>query len=266
MIKKTIFITGAGSGLGKQAAIALAKRGHKVIATTHYEEQISDIMKISRKEGLDLYAFKLDILKEKDRKLVLNYNIDAFIANAAIGDSGSVSEIYIDRVEKVFITNVFANLKLIQLVFRKMLEQEKGGRIIFLSSLAGRIPIPFLSPYCASKAAIDVFAACLRNEAKIMKNAKLEIGIIEPGAYATGFNKENNEKKYKWMKKNSYFCDIVKDIEYYEKNAWDFIEVKPYDSIIRKYIRAVEDKKLRHRYSAPWWQTISIQIGRIFGM
>lgn len=266
MNKKAILITGAGSGLGKEAAIELAKRGHKVIATTHYENESITLNEIAEKQKINLTSFKLDILEEQDRLEVLKYDIDVFIANAAIGDSGSVSEVFVSRIEKVFNTNVFSNIKLAQIVLSQMIKNNKTGRIIFLSSLAGRIPMPFLSPYCASKAAIEVFATCLRNELKLLKNVNIEIGIIEPGAYATGFNKENNEKKYKWMKQNSYFIKIVDKIQYYEEKIWNLIEVKQYTSIIKRYIKVVEIKKLKHRYSAPVIQTFVVQLGRIFGM
>ena len=266
MNKKTILITGAGSGLGKEAVIALAKRGHKVIATTHYENEAKEIQEKAEKENLDIISFKLDILEEQDRLEVLKYDIDVFIANAAIGDSGCVAEVFVSRIEEVFNTNVFSNIKLVQIVIAQMIKNKKRGRVIFLSSLAGRIPMPFLSPYCASKAAIEVFATCLRNELKLLKDINIEIGVIEPGAYATGFNKENNEKKYTWMKEDSYFIKIVDKIQYYEEKIWNFIEMKPYTSIIKRYIKVVETKKLKHRYSAPIIQTFFVQLGRMIGM
>lgn len=266
MYKKTVLITGSGTGLGKQAVIELARRGHKVIATTHYENEASKMKELALKENLDIISFKLDILVEQDRLQVLKYDIDVFIANAAIGDSGSVSEVFVSRIEEVFNTNVFANMKLAQIVLAQMIKNNKNGRIVFLSSLAGRIPMPFLAPYCASKAAIEVLANCLRNEMKLLKNVNIEIGVIEPGAYATGFNKENNEKKYGWMKQNSYFINILNKIKYYEEKIWNFIEVKPYTSIIKRYIKVVETKKLKHRYSAPIIQTFFVQLGRIIGM
>ncbi len=195
-IKKTIFITGSGSGFGKSAVIALGKRGHKIISSVHYETQIDDMLEIKEKEKIDIDVIKLDITKEEDRNLLLNYDIDVLICNAAIGDSGSIADIYVDRIEDVFNTNVFCNIRLAQLALNQMINK-KTGRIIFLSSLAGRIPFPFLAPYCSSKFAIEGFVTCLRNEMKILNkltNTNIQIGMIEPGAYATGFNKENNTK------------------------------------------------------------------------
>lgn len=193
--KKTILITGSGSGLGKEAAISLARRGHKVIATVFYKNQVKELIDIAANEHLDLIAFKLDVRNNSDRALLLSYQFDVLISNAAIGDSGSVADIYVDRIRDVFETNVFSNIELIQIALSKMIFRN-SGRIIILSSMAGRIPFAFLSPYCASKYALECFGICLHKELKKLPNNKVEICLIEPGAYATGFNKENNEKKY----------------------------------------------------------------------
>lgn len=264
-MKKKIFLTGAGSGLGKEAAVALARRGHEVYASVHYECQIEELEEIAKKEKLNLQVFKLDILIAQEREKVLDYDIDVLICNAAIGDSGSVAEVFVDRIEKVFETNVFANLRLLQLVLQRMIKQKGRGRIIILSSQVGRIPMPFLSPYCASKFALEAFATCLRQEMKMLTNVNIEICLIEPGAYATGFNKENNEKKYQWMDHHSYFKENINKIQKIEKTVWNFLEQKPYDSIIKKYVKAVEAKKPKFRYTAPWWQAMGIQLGRIIG-
>ena len=217
MDKKTVLITGAGSGLGREAAFMLAKRGHKVIVTTQFESQVKEVMEMAKNKQIELECFKLDILEEEDRNLVNNYNIDVFIANAAIGESGSIAEIPIQKVKNVFQTNIFCNMELMQIVLKNMIKKDINGRIIFLASLAGRIPMPFLSPYCASKAAIEIFATCLRQEVKLLEYANIQVGIIEPGAYATGFNKENNEKMYVWMDEKSYFYNIINKIKYYQK-------------------------------------------------
>ena len=111
MIPKTVVITGAGSGLGREAAIALAKRGHKVIATTEYERQSKELNILAEDRNISLEAFKLDIRLEEDRNKLSGIDFDVLINNAAIGDSGSISDITVDRIENVFETNVFSNIK-----------------------------------------------------------------------------------------------------------------------------------------------------------
>ena len=235
-----------------------------MIATVFYKNQIDDLNKIAAEEKLDLTIFQLDIRKIEDRELILKYSFDTLICNAAIGDSGSVADIYIDRIRNVFETNVFSNLELIQLALSKMIPKNIG-RIIILSSMVGRIPFAFLSPYCASKFSLECFGICLYKELKKLPNNNVKICLIEPGAYATGFNKENNEKKYTWLYKNSYFKNIISSIRKKEDIKWNFLEQKPYNSIIKKYIHAVEDNYPKFRYYAPWWQAIGIQFLRIIG-
>ncbi len=265
MKKKTIFITGAGSGLGMDAALALAKRGHKVYATVQYENQADNLNNISKEQNLNLESFKLDIRLEEDRKKIEYYNFDVFISNAAIGDSGSVSEIQVDRIENVFETNVFSNIKITQLAIKNFIKNKKG-RVIFVSSLVGRVSMPFLAPYCASKFSLEALAYSLKKEMKQLDGINIDIAIIEPGAYATGFNKENNDKKYDWMKNKSYFKYKLDEIRQNEIKKWNFLEKKSFNSIIKQYINSVEDTRVKFRYTAPKLQAIFIQIERILGI
>lgn len=264
MKSKIVFISGAGSGVARETAFKLVNRKHKVIVGTQFEEEAIVINKIAELENLELEAIKQDILDDRDIKLIENYDIDVLILNAAIGESGSISEIPIEKVEKVFKTNIYSNIKLTQLAIKKAIENNKNLRIILISSLAGRITMPFLSTYCASKSALESLFFALMWEMKLIKNPKIEVTIIEPGTYATGFNKENNEKKYEWMKENSYF-DVEK-IRTIEDKVWKIIERKSFKTVINKYIKAVETKHLKARYYTPLSQALFIQFLRIIGI
>lgn len=262
---KKVFITGAGSGLGKEAAISLAQRGHTVYATAHYEEEVEILKNYARENNLDIIAFKLDILLDEDRKKILDFDFDTFIANAAIGDSGSVIEVSMDRIKNCFETNLFATIELAQMVMKKNIEDKTKCRLIFISSLWGRISVPFLAPYCATKFALEAFVESLHSELPQLPNNTLEVCLIEPGLYATGFNKINTEKKYEWMDDNSYFKSNFEKIKENDIKALELFELKTYETIVKKYIKAVETKKIKFRYTAPITQSTVHQIARIFG-
>lgn len=261
---KRILITGAGTGIGRASAIALSKRGHYVYATTHTEEQAKALNNLAKKKNLSLKSFKLDILSPKDRLLVDPLKIDVLINNAAIGDSGSVSEIDVDRYRRTFETNVFSNIELTQRVLKNMISNG-SGRIIFISSLAGRITIPFLSPYTATKFAIEAIATSLRKEMQELDKANIEVTIIEPGAYHTGFNQKNISKQFTWMKDKSYFKGKIKQLAFKQYKYFQLTELKSIRTIVKQYINAVEDKNLKDRYIAPCYQGTLIQIKRILG-
>lgn len=130
-----ILITGAGSGLGKFASIALAELGFHIFANVEYESEIEDFQKIIISKSLKIDVFCFNILDENARKMISSFDVDILICNAAIGDSGSVAEVSVDRIRKVFDTNAFAHLDCIQLALENMILKKKAGRIIILSSL-----------------------------------------------------------------------------------------------------------------------------------
>ena len=259
---KKILITGCGSGLGRKASFALANRGHYVYATTHTEEQANEINSFNKKYNLPIESFKLDILNSNDRLKITNLEIDVLINNAAIGNSGSVAEVDSDIYRETIETNVFCPIELTQLVLKQMIPRKKG-RIIFVSSLAGRSPIPFLSPYCATKFALESICPSLNEELKELKNVNIPVILIEPGSYATGFNQKNISKQFKWMKIHSYFKNNIHSLENKQYTYFKLTESTNFDSIIDKYIKAVEDRYPKERYVSPPSQGAFIKIKNI---
>ncbi|MDO9000636.1 SDR family NAD(P)-dependent oxidoreductase [Sediminibacterium sp.] len=262
-MKKTILITGAGTGIGKATAFELARKGHDVIATTETEEQSLDLKNEIKSANILMEVFKLDITNKTDRKKIENYNLDVLINNAGIGESGSLAEIDINKVRNNFEVNVFSTLEISQLALKKMLVR-KQGTIIFISSLAGRITMPFLGPYCMTKFALSSGAETLRREIHRVRE-NVHISIIEPGGYHTGFNQKNIAKKYVWMNEQSVFYSIIDKIKIEEEKLFKFTESKTTTSIVQKIVKAAEAKKPKLRYSAPWWQAVGTQLLRIFG-
>ncbi|OOM75211.1 SDR family NAD(P)-dependent oxidoreductase [Clostridium sp. BL-8] len=260
---KRILITGCGSGLGLEASIALARRGHYVYATTHTEDQANKLNLLNKKYALPLESFKLDLLCREDRMKITDIKIDVLINNAAIGDSGSVAEVDINKYIDTFKTNVFCPIELTQLALKQMISRKKG-RIIFLSSLAGRYPIPFLSPYCATKFALEAIAPSLNEELKELKNVNIPVILIEPGSYSTGFNQKNISKQFNWMKINSYFKPYIKQLEKKQYKYFKLSESSNIDSIIDEFIKAVEDKHPKKKYIAPDSQGAFIKLKNIF--
>lgn len=261
---KKILITGAGSGLGKASSIKLAQNGYFVYATTHNSFDANKLNNLASKLNIPLKSFKLDINNKNDRLLINNLDIDILINNAAIGDSGFVGEVNIDRYKTVFETNVFSTLALTQIVLKNMIENNKG-KIIFISSLLGRVPRVFLSPYASSKFAIECIAISLKEELNYLKNSKIQVSIIEPGAYHTGFNQKNISKQFSFTKNNSYFnhdLNFLKDMQF---NYFKLVELKSLNSIVKKYVTAVKDTNMKTRYIAPKIQGYYIQLLRILG-
>jgi short-subunit dehydrogenase len=177
---KTVLITGAGSGFGRGAAIELAKRGHKVIAAVLDDKQARELKKAAPK----LTVTKLDITDAKDIAKLDKYKPDVFVANAAIGQTGPLSLIPLKRLRGVFEVNVFGTVAVTQRVAQGM-RKRRAGRIIIMSSIGGVRAGVGSGPYTMTKHAIQAFGTALRAELKMFG---VDVCLINPGPYATGFN------------------------------------------------------------------------------
>lgn len=177
---KTVMITGAGSGFGRGAALALAERGHKVIAAVLNDAQAKEL----KKAAPGLSVIKLDITKAKDIAKVDRLKPDVFIANAAIGQTGPLSLVPLERLRKVFEVNVFGTVAITQRVALGM-RKRRAGRIIIMSSIGGVRAGVGSGPYTMTKHAIQAFGTALRQELRMFG---VDVCLINPGPYATGFN------------------------------------------------------------------------------
>ena len=263
-MSKKILITGAGTGIGRDAAFTLAARGHRVWATTYDEAQAEALMRDVRSRGLPIAVFKLDITSEVDRALVVPLELDVLINNAGVGESGALAEVPMDRVRHVFEVNVFATLALTQTVLRGMVARERGT-VLLVSSIAGRLPVPFLMPYGMSKFALSAAGAGLRAEMDRLKK-NIHIALIEPGAIHTGFNQAMTARKYDWMNERSYFWPLRERLKAEEKRSFDFLEARDTRSIVAQIVKAAEARRPRLRYVAPRIQGWMVRLARIFGV
>ncbi len=263
-MKKTILITGAGTGIGKDAAFALALRGHRVLATTQTQAQ-SDVLRIeAANRNVVLEIFKLDITLEADREAIAAYPIDVLLNNAGMGESGSLAEVDMQRVRQIFEVNLFATLALTQVALRGMIAREKGT-VLFVSSIAGRVPMPFLMPYGMSKFALSAAGAGLRAEMDQLK-MNIQIALIEPGAIHTGFNQAMTNSKYLWMNASSYFAHQAEAMKKKERATFKFLEARSTQGIVNQIVKAAEASRPKLRYVSPWIQGFGIRLARIFGV
>lgn len=258
-----ILITGARSGIAFLTGITLADRGHFVYMTTHTKEEAIRLKEIVDSLNLKIMVFKLDITSEDDRKLINTLDIDVLINNAGVGIGGSVLDLSVDELKKNFEVNYFASYDIVRRVGNRMIKNNKDGKIIIMSSTAGIIPIPFLGTYCSSKAAISTMATSLRRELKTLKS-KVQVVLIEPGAYKTGFNQVMINDIDKHISIDSVFNDKKEQIYDSLNKLFNLIETKKLDSIVIKIIEAVESKKPKFKYRAPLLQRIFTRIYLIF--
>ncbi len=188
---KTVLITGAGSGFGRMAAIRLAERGHTVIATTERHEQAVELATAHP----ELTVAKLDITDPDDVATVDAWNVDVLVANAGMGQTGPLASIPIDRIRAVFEVNVFGTFAICQRVARAM-KRRRSGRILIVSSIAGVRAGSGSGPYSMTKHALQAMGGVFRNE---LAPFGIDVALINPGPFATGFNDRMVEEPGDWF-------------------------------------------------------------------
>lgn len=264
MTKKSILITGAGTGIGKDTAKYLITRGHKVYAAAHHQGEVDSVQS---ELGPSASVLKLDITVPEDRAQIADLGIDVLVNNAAANQSGSLAEIDIDRVRRLFEVNLFATLELTQVAIKSMIARGSGGTIIFISSIAGRIPQPFLMPYSTSKFALSAAAAGLRSEMKTLGKG-IQVSVVEPGPFKTGFNQQMSNTRFEWMEKEgSLFSPTqIEAMKNESDTKFRWLEARSTASIVKKITAAAEAKRPRLRYVAPWTFALLVRLMRIGGV
>jgi NAD(P)-dependent dehydrogenase (short-subunit alcohol dehydrogenase family) len=206
---KRILISGAGSGFGELAAIGLAKAGHDVIAGAQIWPQVTQLRLKAEKLGLkNLRVEKLDILDAYDIENAAKWDIDILVNNAAIGISGPMSEIPMELLRRSFETNFFAPLALTQKIVRKLVDEKRPGKVVFTSSIGGLMAVPYGGPYATTKHAMEALAGSMKAE---LAPFGIQVQVINPGGYFTGFNETEAESSTHWMndQKNYIKTDTV---------------------------------------------------------
>lgn len=191
-MSKSILVTGSNSGFGRLIVETLAKDGHTVFATMRglngkNREAAESIKKWSEDNNYSVHTLEMDVTGDEQvvnavkQAVSISGRIDAVVNNAGVVSAGLTEAFNIDQVQGVFDVNVFGSLRVNKAVLPYMRKQ-KSGLLIQISSTVGRITLPFLGVYSATKYAIESLAESYRSE---LAPLGVDSTIIEPGAYPT---------------------------------------------------------------------------------
>lgn len=174
---KTIFITGASAGIGKETAKLFLSKGWKVYAAARRLENMLDLKEL----GAEIIKLDLtddnSILKAIEFFFSKESQMDVLLNNAGFGAHGMIEDVPVSEGRKQFEVNLFAPARLIQLILPHMREK-KSGAIVNMSSIAGKITMPTGGWYHASKHAIEALSDALRIETA---QFGIRVILIEPG-------------------------------------------------------------------------------------
>ncbi|KOV78377.1 MULTISPECIES: SDR family oxidoreductase [unclassified Streptomyces] len=172
----SILITGASKGVGRATAAELARRGHRVVATARDPRTL---------DGLDVaQRLRLDVTDQAsvDAAVEQAGEVDTLISNAGVIFRAAVEASPLEEIERLYAQNTVGAIRVVQALLPQM-RRRGNGRLVFVSSMGGRIAMPGNSAYAASKWALEAFGESLAIE---LSKLDIDVTLAEPGPISSG--------------------------------------------------------------------------------
>lgn len=259
--EKVAVVTGASTGIGRATARMLKSRGWRVFPTARNRTDLD----LLRGEGFQ--PVELDLADPDSvgyaAKEVLELSqgvLGAVVNNAGYGQPGALEDLSRSAMSKQFETNVFGMLDFTNR-FIPVFRAQGAGRIVLLSSVLGRVVIPFMGAYCASKFAVEAMGDVLRLE---LGPAGISVSIVEPGPIRTNFRRRVVSEAARGLEvKDSVFAahyakELTEPVRTYSRPTDVF--TKPPEAVAERILHALESRRPRTRYpvtGAAWFGDIA---------
>jgi NAD(P)-dependent dehydrogenase (short-subunit alcohol dehydrogenase family) len=234
---KTVLITGASSGIGKASAQLFAQRGWNVVATSRTPSKFGLWSAAER-----IVTIELDVNEERSIARAVTAaearygGIDVLVNNAGVGLAGPLEGVSIEQLRRIFEANFFGVAAMCKAVIPHM-RQRKSGTIVNVTSIMGRVGLPFLSPYNASKFAVEGLSESLSSELALIG---VRMKIVEPGGVKTAFAHE-------WHRHDAYEPKLGGLID---KMTAGLKTAKGPDGVAHVIFKAATGRSKRLRYTA----------------
>lgn len=252
---QTILVTGCSSGIGRATVVEAARRGHRVFATARRRGDLAELEGHPNVTGLEL-----DVADSASVRTALASagRLDALVNNAGYAQYGAVEEVTPEEWRAVFDVNFFGLLDVTRGVLPGM--RDAGRRtIVLISSLGGRVSVPFASPYCASKHAVEALADALRVETAPFG---IRVVTVEPGPIDTRFADRARSIVGPLIAKPGPYRAFYANAE--KAMDGDFRRGHlPPEAVARVVLDAIESPRPRTRYHVTWLARTLIAARRV---
>lgn len=210
-----VLVTGAGRGIGRAIASTLAREGARVALMARTASEIDALADEIRRDGGTALAIPGDIRERADCETAVKRAVDALgglnvlVNNAGVGAHSPVAETDDETWTRVLDTNLTGVFRMTRAALPHLTRD--GGHIFMVSSLAGQNAIAGMAAYCASKAALDHFSACLMLE---VRHQGVKVTTLAPGSVDTDFGGDRGRPagQAEWMLQPSDLASAVLDL------------------------------------------------------
>ena len=246
---RSVLITGCSSGIGYDAAHALAARGWRVFAACRQQRDVE------RLRGEGLASLRLDYKDAETIRAAFGEvaeatggGPDALFNNGAFALPGALEDIPTDGIRDLFEANFFGWHELTRLAIPPM-RRRGWGRIVQCSSVLGLAGVRMRGPYVASKFAIEGYTDTLRLE---LRGTGIGVVLIEPGPIRTRFRINAQPHYERWVEKRStpwaeFYKAVLEKRLYATDGRPDFMELGP-EAVTARLVRALESRRPAPRY------------------
>ena len=247
---KTALVTGCSTGIGRATARVLRERGWQVVPSARKSEDLASL----RAEGFS--PVRMDVAESASVQAtvcealeLLGGRLGALVNNAGYGQPGAVEDLSRDELRRQFEVNVFGLHELTNLCL-PVLRKQGWGRIVNVSSVLGRMMLPYVGAYCASKAAVEMLSDVLRIE---LRGTGIFVSVIEPGPIESAFRKTSVallEDKRPSLAGTAHASYYDRQAEAYARGRRKPSQrfMAPPEAVARRVMHAVESPRPRRRY------------------
>jgi len=246
-----VIVTGASAGIGEAAVRRLAGEGATVVLAARRPDRLEALKREIESAGGRALAVAGDVTSPRDRERLVQETmraygrIDGLVNNAGYGQRGPIELVAVEAIRQNFETNLFSLIALTQLVIPVMREQ-RSGRIVNISSVAGRIARPLSSVYDATKHALEAISDGLRGE---LAPFGIKVVVIEPGFITTEFLGVANENARPIMENAGIYAESFERVTGAVQRLRR-LAGRPED-IAEVIFKALAARSPRTRYAAP---------------
>jgi NAD(P)-dependent dehydrogenase (short-subunit alcohol dehydrogenase family) len=260
---KVVIVTGASAGIGEATVRRLAREGATVVMNARRADRLESLKREIDSTGGRTLAVAGDVTNSDDRSRLVEETtrafgrIDGLVNNAGYGQRGPIELVPIDAIRRNFETNVFSLIALTQLVI-PIMRKQKSGRIVNVSSVAGRIARPLSSVYDSTKHALEAVSDGLRGE---LAPFGIKVVLIEPGFITTEFLGVANETARDIIENAGPYAESFEKLSGVIQRMRK-LAGRPED-IAEVIFKALSSRAPRARYSAPGHAKFALAMKRI---